>query len=299
MLRSRQVTDRPLRVMWLLNHTTARQFEIPMLKRIGVREIFLPKIIPSDPRFRSATVDWAEDEHLSIPKEDLEILNAANWYGDPGVDAWQIANRHFDAAFFIVFKSEFFKSLARHYDGARIWRTYGLSNSASYHDMLVRLARREGPVWSAGAAKNFWFAHAYRHLADMESAYIAEKAVFLPAGLLDTEIHDEWVGEDKRVFFVCPDLGVSGYYQDIYRTFKRTFAGIPYVVAGAQPVKVQDDHVLGYVSNEQHHRNMHSFAVMYYHSTEPNHVHYHPFEAVRRYAAGVHGRRPARQVRRP
>jgi len=52
---------RPLRVMWLLNHTSARKFEIPMLKSIGLNEIFLPKSFPLDPAFRSASIDWSED----------------------------------------------------------------------------------------------------------------------------------------------------------------------------------------------------------------------------------------------
>ena len=41
--RSKRMTERRLRVMWLLNHSTTRNFEVPMLKRIGVQEIFLPK----------------------------------------------------------------------------------------------------------------------------------------------------------------------------------------------------------------------------------------------------------------
>ena len=81
------MTDRPLRVMWLLNHTTARKFEIPMLKRIGVQEIFLPKKIPADPAFRSASIDYSEDSNLTIPEHELAILNE--------VSPANISRRHF------------------------------------------------------------------------------------------------------------------------------------------------------------------------------------------------------------
>jgi glycosyltransferase involved in cell wall biosynthesis len=266
--------------MWLLNHSTARKFELLMLRRIGVQEIFLPKKVPADPTFRSASVDWSEDARLTIPAEDLAILNAADWYDDPGTDAWKIASTHFDVAFFIVLKTDFFRSMARHFRGAKIWRAYGLPKM-SYHDLSAWLARREGPLWSASASQNIWFGQAYDHLADSEPSYIARNAVFLPLGLPDTEVHDQWTGSDKRIFFVCPDLGISDFYQGVYRDFKLAFDGMPYVVAGAQPVVVRDDHVLGYVSNEQHARNMREFRVMYYHGTELNHVHYHPFEAIR------------------
>jgi glycosyltransferase involved in cell wall biosynthesis len=273
------VTERPLRAMWLLNHTTARNFEVPMLKRVGVQEIFLPKKILADPSFRSASVDWSEDANLSIPPEDLAILNAADWYDDPGPAAWRIASQHFDAAFFIVLKSDFFRSVTRHFRGAKIWRAYGLPKN-SYHDILAWLCRREGPAWPA-TANNLWFGQAYKHLSDVEPDYIAKRAIFLPAGMADTEVRDTWTGEDRRILFVCPDLAFSEFYQEIYRNFKATFGDMPYVVAGAQPVAIQDRRVLGYVPKEQHDRHMRELRVMYYHSTDPNHVHYHPFEAVR------------------
>jgi glycosyltransferase involved in cell wall biosynthesis len=76
-------------------------------------------------------------------------------------------------------------------------------------------------------------------------------------------------------------LGFNDYYQKIYQSFKITFAGLPYVVGGAQPIAVKDANVLGFVPNEQHRRNMQELRVMYYHSTERNHIHYHPFEAIR------------------
>jgi glycosyltransferase involved in cell wall biosynthesis len=270
--------DRPLRAMWLLNHTTARQFEIPMLKRVGVQEIFLPKSIPPDPAFRSASIDWSEDAHLTIPEEDLAILNAADWYDDPGREAWLIASKHFDIVFFIVIKTAFFKSITRHFEGAKIWRAYGLPGSSSYGDLLTWGSRSEGLVWSRD--RNTWFGQAYAHLADSEPHYLQKRAIFLPAGMPDAEINDTWRGSDKRIFFICPDLAFSKYYQNVYRDFQRTFAELPYVVGGAQPVAVQDQRVLGYQPKESHQRNMQELRVMYYHSTESNHVHYHPFEAV-------------------
>ncbi|WP_454624389.1 glycosytransferase [Bradyrhizobium cenepequi] len=253
-----------------------------MLKRVGVQEIFLPKKVPSDPTFRSASVDWSEDERLTIPKEDLALLNAADWYEEADPDAWRIANKHFQLVFFIVLNTHFFRSVLRHFDGAKVWRTYGLSDPPlSYARLLSLFGWRKEPSWSARGAGSLWFGQAYSHLADVEPAWLAERAIYLPAGLHDTEIQDDWIGSDRRIFFVCPDLAFNTYYQDVYRNFKRTFAGLPYVVAGAQPVRIPDNHVLGYVSSEQHRHNMRSFAAMYYHSSEPNHVHYHPFEAVR------------------
>lgn len=266
--------------MWLLNHTTARKFEIPMLKRIGVQEVFLPKKIPADLAFRSASIDYSEDAYLTIPREELEILNAADWYRDPGMEAWQIASRHFDAAFFILLKADCFKSMSRHFAGAKVWRTYGLQQDMTYAKVLEFLSQKNSIV-SIPTIKQFWFGQAYDHLADQEPLFLRKKAIFLPAGLANPTVQDEWSGEDKRIFIVCPDLAFNGYYQNVYRSFRKTFDGLPYVVGGAQPIAVKDPHVLGYLPADQHSRNMRELRVMYYHSTEPNHLQNHPFEAIR------------------
>lgn len=44
---------------------------------------------------------------------------------------------------------------------------------------------------------------------------------------------------------------------------------------------MNDQNVLGFLPKEEHDRNMREFRVMFYHSTEPNRIHYHPFEAIR------------------
>ena len=54
------------RVMWLSNHGTARPFEMAMLKRVGIAENFLPKTFPQDPAFRNASMEYAEDQKLTI-----------------------------------------------------------------------------------------------------------------------------------------------------------------------------------------------------------------------------------------
>lgn len=267
-----------LRVMWLLNHSSARKFEVSMLKRIGVKQIFLPKSYPADPSFRSANIDTSEDECLDIPEKDLGILNAADWYGGATPDAWRIANEHFDVAFFILHAPGVLENAARHFSGAVLWRAYGLHKSLSYghfiqHFRLSKSLEKIGP--------RFFFGEAYPHLADTEPPYLKERRVFLPLGLADPLLLNTWEGREKQVYFVCPDIGFNPYYRSVYDGFRHEFSNISYVIAGAQPVEVNDPKVLGYVTDGQHAYNMAQSRVMFYHSQEPNHIHYHPFEAIR------------------
>jgi glycosyltransferase involved in cell wall biosynthesis len=269
------------RVMWLLNHGAARQFELPMLKSIGITEIFLPKIIPADHNFRSASVDFSEDEYLTIPADHLAVLNGADWYRGPGTDAWKIANRYFDVAFFIAHRVEMLTSIARHFSGAAIWRAYGLDASMSYSRVLDRT--RNGGGWNdlRRMGNRFWFGQAYPNLKEIERSPLKQRAIYLPLGLSDLSTAAIWSGQRKSLFFICPEIGFNPYYRKVYDEFRAAFSEFDFAVGGSQPISVADDRVLAFVPAEQHERNMREFRVMFYHSSEPNHLHYHPLEAVR------------------
>lgn len=275
------IAPRKLRAMWLLNHSSARRFEIPMLKQVGIDEIFLPKRYPNDPGFRSASVDWSEDAHLSIPAEDLALLNAADWYAGASLQAWEVANRHFDVLFFIVADTRLLPQIAKRFNGLAIWRTYGLQRPASYDGVLAQLGGNGELRRAIDLLGNrLVFGEAYAHLADNEPDYLRKRRLHLPLGLAHRAAEQPWEGADRRILFVCPDLAFNSYYAEIYKRFEADFGDLPHAVAGAQPIRTELPHVLGFVSAQEHARNMTQSRVMYYHSDEPNHIHYHPFEAV-------------------
>ena len=263
--------------MWLLNHSAARKFEVAMLKKLGFTEIFTPKSFPQEVSFRSASVDYSEDANLSIPAHDLAILNAADWYREPSRDTWEVANKYFGVLFFIMYDPLFLRRAAKHFRGAAILRAYGLERSNSY----TQLAKLDGLCALDELKRQFWFGAAYPNLAAAESPWFREREVYLPVGLHDCEVHDNWSGKDCTVFVVCPDIAANPYYTKVYRKLKEELNGFQYAVGGAQSLASNDPNVLGWVPDEQHERNMREFRVMYYNSTEPNHVHYHPFEAIR------------------
>jgi glycosyltransferase involved in cell wall biosynthesis len=273
--------DSTFRVMWLLNHGSARAFEIKMLKHIGIEEIFTPKSYPTEISFRSASVSYEEDASLTIPADDLAVLNAQDWYGQPSQAAWDIANRYFDACFFTLYTPEAFNSLAARFKGALLWRAYGQVQGVSHGNLLAQLTQQVGHKTIQRLGRRLWFAQAYDHLHLNEPALLAKRKLDLPLGMLDTKRRDGWRGGDARIYFLCPDIGQNAYYKSVHQVFKKQLGDLPHAVAGSQAVDPDADHVLGYVTAEEHARNMREFRVMFYHSQEKNHIHYHPFEAVR------------------
>ncbi len=268
------------RVMWLLNHGTLRDFEMRQLQALGIREVFLPKTFPYDEGNLSASIDDSYDASLSLSKDELSVLNAADWYRSPSPHAWEIANRNFDLLFFAFFPRQI-ESVTRHFKGDAILRVFGHAREHTYSGLLYQYLGVPGVERIRRMGDRFWFGEAYAHLHEIEDDFIRRRACYLPLGLRDATIDDRWRGDDARLYFVCPRIGSSGHFRMVYETFKREFEGVDYAIGGAQPIAVKDPRVLGYVPSAVHRQNMQQFRVMYYHSTEPNHVHYHPFEAIR------------------
>ncbi|EHB7672509.1 glycosytransferase, partial [Escherichia coli] len=167
------------RVMWLLNHTSARKFEIPMLKACGVDEIFLPKSFPADPTFRSASIDWSEDENLTIPKEDLDILNACDWYTGATPEAWKIANKWFDVVFFIAYDARLIINLTKYFHGIIIYRVYGLSSDINYGKLLNFITEGKIANYLRRLGNRFIFGMAYDNLSNQEPDFLKRRAVYL------------------------------------------------------------------------------------------------------------------------
>jgi glycosyltransferase involved in cell wall biosynthesis len=273
------IVDRPLRAMWLLNHTTARAFEVPMLKRVGIHEVFLPKRLPDDPGFRSASMDWSEDASLTIPAADLAVMNDADWYGDPGAKAWAAANKHFDVLFFILHRTELLASISRNFKGVALWRAFGLADRQTYSRTLESLVPG-GKAHVHRMGPRLAWASAYPHLREVEGECVRDMEIHLPLGLADSGTDHGWTGTDRRILFVCPDISVSAYNRRIFETFREDFASLPYAVAGHQQLPVRNPNMLGFLPRGEYDDMMRHMRVMFYHSKEPYHLHYHPLEAI-------------------
>ncbi|MGK9084198.1 hypothetical protein KXR64_02985 [Brucella intermedia] len=269
----------PKRAMWLMNHSTLRKFEVPLLESLGY-EVYLPKIFPYDEGNLSASIDYSRDGNLSIPKENLEALNNHDFYSGMTPEIGEVASKYFDIAFFGFFPDQL-AGLVRHFRNTIIMRPFGLSAGDCYTNIT---AATLGPSFMhelEERRKDFWFGQAYDHLANVESGIFRDRAITLPLGIDDAVIRNEWTGTDSKVLFVCPRIGSSPYFNRIYKNFLKDFGEFPYIIGGAQPIAVEDPNVKGFLSREEYDSMMRETRVMYYHSREERHLHYHPIEAVR------------------
>lgn len=268
------------RIMWLLNHTTLRAFEVPLLIDMGY-EVFCPKSFPYNEGNLSASVEWKYDDTLTIPKDDLEVLNQADFYNEVSEEVKILMNKYFDIVFFVAIRDQI-KMVVNSFKGCLVFRTFGLAGGSNYTQNIILSCGYSTMLKIEEAGERFFFGYGYESMPEVESRFMKTHGLYLPLGLKNAEFNNSWVGGDKRILFVCPRINTSPYFHDVYEKFKKDFSEFDYLIGGAQPIAVQNDpRVLGFIPNEQYEYNMKNLAVMFYHSRERRHIHYHPFEAIK------------------
>ena len=266
------------RILWLYNHSTLMKSEVKILRELGY-EVYIPKIPPFDV---SIAIDWASDQLLTVPEDKLRILNSVDFYTSQiPEEAMAVMNSYFQMAIFGVFL-EPLKSIVTKFKGIMIFHPFGLEDGMSY----TKIIEYNAGIWLLKKIQEvgtrFWFGQSYENLSDIECDLFKKRKIDLPIGMVDTEIVDKWNGSVKKVLFICPRIRISPYYENIYKKFKEDFEDIPHSIGGVQPIPVKGDNsILGYLPQKEYDALYPSHSVMYYHSTNKRHVHYHPFEAVK------------------
>lgn len=134
-----------------------------------------------------------------------------------------------------------------------------------------------------------WLAPSYQEIIEHEGPLFRDRAVYLPLGLGDSlaSLEDTWVGGLNKILFVCPNVNQSEYYRQIYRSFIGKFGHLPYSIGGRQDLgeaqlenPISDPSIVGFQERKDYNLMLTRYQVMYYHSREPRHLHYHPIEAM-------------------
>lgn len=268
------------RVLWLINHTTLREFEVPLLLSLGY-EVYTPKLVPAFILEWSGSIDYQYDSSLSIPQSVLDRLNQHNFYQDTlNSEVAALINQYFDAAI-CIFNNHLLKEIVKRFEGNILLRAFGIDKETSYSNIMGHFYNRDIIKRIHLLGKRFWFSQAYANLVDIEPWFLKSRCATHPIGLPQPFYKHEntWNGKVKKILFFCSRISHE-YYAKIYRQFKQNFGDMPHVIAGNQTEPVADKHVVGFQTRETIETWFRDFAVMFYHSEEPRHLHYHPLEAM-------------------
>lgn len=269
------------RILWLLNHTTLGEFEVPLILSLGY-EVYTPKQIPTLIQDSSGSVDYSYDQYLSIPKEVLDTLNQHDFYD--GVMTPPIAallNRYFGTVF-CLFYPNMLEQVFKRFEGRILLRAFGLDKSTSYGKIFSALGNNLLAQVSA-IQDRFWFSQTYTNLHEIEPHILKSRSIDHSLGLPESfyKFQDTWCGGVDKVLFFCARIAAAPtYYGEIYKQFKKQLGDLPHLIAGNQPIAVNDPNVAGRQARTTIDEWLRTYAVMFYHSQEPRHLHYHPLEAI-------------------
>ena len=136
------------RLLWIVNHKTLLQAEVPILRSLGW-EVFVPKILPEhDPGFRSAATSHEFDAALRLPPATLAVLNRHDFIQQgwsPTVA--EIVNRNFNVvvthfSYYVNFAFRGCAKISRHGHRPRVRpRTSPSLLGICYNGGTTRIAR--------------------------------------------------------------------------------------------------------------------------------------------------------------
>jgi hypothetical protein len=269
------------RLLWSVNHKTLMQAEVPILRSLGW-EVFVPKIFPDHPEFRSAATTYEYDAALGLPPATLAVLNRHNFIErtwSPTVT--EIVNSRFEAIVvnFSYYVTPLFEAATK-FHGTLIARAFGREHPRRYSELA---SQRDGLLGELAAmGDRFIFGQGYANIAEVEDPPLPQRARTITVPLPDWiyRHHDTWSGGAGKAVFLCPSIAIPGYYSDVYDRIKKDFGDLPHVIFGRQPKPVADPAVLPYLTDDELVALLRAAPVFVYPSAEPRHIHYSPLEAI-------------------
>ena len=276
-------TPTPQRLLWIVNHETLMGAEVPILRSLGY-EVFIPKLVPDDPQYRSSAVSYEYDAGLRLAPATLAVLNRHRFYERPWPPTVaSIVNDHFEVLVTTV--SHYTTPLseaARKFHGMVVARVFGREHPSTYSALPAHTRRPDLLAEIRAIGDRFVFAQGYDNLAEIEDEPLRGRShtVTVPLPHAIYEHAGTWRGAGGAAILLCPAINDGSYYTAVYRGIKQSFGDLPHRIFGRQFGVITDPAVLPYLNDEELIELYAAAPVMVYPSSEPRHVHYSPLEAM-------------------
>lgn len=226
------------RALWLINNPHTRDYEVSMLLKNGY-EVFTPKVVRFSCGMDNASVTWEYDKTLSISPEELEILNAADFYGDISQEVKRIINEKFEIAF-LQYYPEQLRMLVGGFSGGIILRASGREDQYTYTEQITEDLGYGFHKRIKKILNRFWFTEMYPGIAKREGDYLRRVAQYLPVSF-DGTFRQRWARDNWAISVNYPGINLSTPRHEFYLGLRESLKKINYSIVGLQPVPVSSD----------------------------------------------------------
>jgi len=269
-------------ILYLFAHKTLTDFEVPIITSRGYG-IFMPKQKKSLNKLDSIYDDaYKYDNSLqNMSVNDLHMLNAIDWYNNDTILTHQmidLLNVNFKYIFVTLLTSgHLLTQLIKQFKGLIYYRFFGLASTYSYEPMVINYA-------SPNVKYIFGYNAIYTYEQSLSSFFNSSNSHVIPLGCPDNFIQtyeNSHKGINNKLCFVCSKINQCPYYTNVYNNFMKNFGcKYEYVLLGKNNEILTDNNKFNNLSDDAYFNKMSECKLMYYHSMEPRHLHYHPIEAL-------------------
>jgi hypothetical protein len=257
-------------------------FEVPIIVSHGYG-VFIPKKKTSLNKMNSLCDDvYKYDDSLqNINASELNILNDIDWYNNNTILTRQMIdslNANFKYIFITLLTSDkLLIQLIQKFKGLIYYRFFGLESNISYKNIVMQYA-------APNVKYIFSYYQIYTYEQSLSSFFNANNSHIIPLGCSDHFINtyeNTHKGTTNKICFVCSKINQCPYYTNVYNQFvENVGTKYEYVLLGKNNEMLTDDNKFNNLSDDAYFNKMSECKLMYYHSTEPRHLHYHPIEAL-------------------
>jgi hypothetical protein len=187
-----------------------------------------------------------------------------------------LINKHFSYIILtlLVEKEGFIKQLIESFTGKIFYRCFGRESTCRYNDRVL-YDKKINYIFSYPEIYSFECSHP-------DNLFTSDNSHIVPLGLSNKFIMkyiSSYNPINNKICFICSKINLNPYYTDIYNTFLNNFKSYDYLLLGKDN-KINDKKSLCELDDANFYKNMSQCKLLYYHSKEPRHLHYHPFEAI-------------------
>ena len=269
-------------ILYLLAHKTLTDFEIPIIISRGYG-VFIPKKKTSLDITNSLCDDFYkyDDSLQNINANELNMLNDIDWYNNNITltrNMIDSLNANFTYIFITLLTSDnLLTQLIQNFKGLIYYRFFGLESNLSYKDRVIKYT-------SPNVKYIFGYYEIYKYEQSLSSFFNVNNSNVVMIGCPDHFIktyENTHKGTTNKICFVCSKINHCSYYTNIYNQFMKNFGTkYDYVLLGKNNETLNDNKKCNNLSDEEYFNKMSECKLMYYHSMEPRHLHYHPIEAL-------------------
>ena len=264
-------------ILYILNKNSLTDYEIPFLINNGYG------VLTSEKKYNLKCESFYKDKDnfLNLNYNIITKLNNVNWYNNNiliSEEIIKILNNNFKFIILTLLTAgPLLNQLISEYRGIILYRFFGRESNYSYKSLLIKNINLNNKI-------KFIFSNPeiYKLEKSFDNFFNDTNSFIVKLGLSDslmTKIINTYYPINNKICFINSKINNCQYYTNIYNKFINDFKTYDYLLLGKNN-NIYDKNKLENLDDEKYYKKISECKLMYYHSKEPRHLHYHPLEGI-------------------